>query len=446
MAEASTVIPDLSLTYAPGTAPVTIKSRYHRWRPRDFHADAVPQSAEPSAAIMTNTVTAINNMGLASVVQEYERGTYYVNGTISPTGGSSDTSLAPKQVYFNDTTIKASAGSNANAFQQCFDQQTGTGTLAGKSLANSNIPEAIATYVLFDVTNTERSSYMGNLTIDCSKGEGAGNKTGLAAIAAANRNAQNGVGGIGSVWAGNLRLVKCYYGLFGTPRYADARNFYAGAFVGNVFNRVRSEANCTYPIFVGGNQMDDCFMGEYNQAGASGAKSIIFGTQLTMGTCYVNGQSDTDYAFDIQRSHLTFGTLFAENNLAAAILQKKLSWVQGTLKWNLSLTGTHMIVNEEADGGGLITGHIINSLNSSTMGGLVHVKVLANSTRNYTVYQPYTSVDTNFKPFSIGGNAGQANIGSDYLVSNSSEGQVKHVVGGTVASPTLTAKNFTIDP
>src|SRR4030095_6112598 len=85
--------------------PVTKKT------PADFNPQAKPYDTKPSAAIITATADAIEKLGQSGEIQEYDRGSYWVDRTVSPNGGA--TGQQQRQCYFNDTEIRA-AGNISN--------------------------------------------------------------------------------------------------------------------------------------------------------------------------------------------------------------------------------------------------------------------------------------------------------------------------------------------
>lgn len=404
---------------------------YRRLSPRDFHPDAIPRVNAPSAAVIDNTTAAINAMGATDVIQEYESGPYWISSTISPSGGSADTSLGKKEVYFNNTSIRVVAGANVTPFQEVMNQGTGTAGLAGLVEPSGNLPPGETTRVIFDVTNTEQSVYSGNLFI-----HGGTSATGLCAIAACNRHGQDGVGGLESIWD-KVQIASCRWGLFGTPRYGQPRNFYSGAFVGNVFQKLRIDASVTFPLLIGANQADDCFIGQLQLNNKTGATSYLYTTALCCGTIYSNGASGSDYAFNLENSHLIFGTFYAEKLFNAPIRAGTLSWVEGTCKYGAGVgvtvfTKKAFIYNDGISGGGRITAHERTAA-ATDAASLVLLNSRSGAKRNYWVSAPFSESDV--PPFKMEAGTG---VPTDKLISYYRDGLITWTPAGTGAAPTLT--------
>ncbi len=439
MPSIQSILPALLDTYAgaaseaftPGTAPVTIKNRYYKWRPRDFNSLAVPATSTPSAGTQTATVTAIQDMFAANVPCEFEGGGgsfYAVDSTISPSDFSASGSIGSKQVHFNDTEIKAT-GSLTN-YLAARDQSAAMNVIgSGTGSDGSNLPAPETTRVLFDVTNCEYNSYMGKLTIH-------GGNLDIAGLACANSQLVGSSGGTGSTW-GQLVIKNCKWGIFGTPRYGLSRVNYNGVLVGNIFQRLRI-ADCDIPILAGGNTIDDAFIGELNiiQKNTPGSRSYISTCALVCGTIYVNGPDTSTYGFDIQNTHLMFGTIYAEEDFAAVIYARAKSWVEGACKvgaganTNIALA---FVYNDDVSGGGLITVHERTS--ASTVPAMVLLKAKTSGARNYHVMGPTSESET--VPFAM--QAGTGTLATnDRLTSFLSNGAATWTVGGTSAAPTLT--------
>lgn len=442
MPSIQSILPALLDTYAgsaseaftPGTAPVTIKNRFHKWRPRDFNALAVPSTSLPSAGTQTATVAGIQAMFAANVTCEFEGGggAYYaVDSTIAPANFSASTSIGSKQVYFNDTIIKAT-GTLAN-YLECRDQGTAAVINGGTPSDSSNLPAPETTRALFDVTNCEYNNYIGKLTID-------GNNKDLAGLACVNSQQMNSAGGTGSTW-GQLVIDDCKWGIFGTPRYQQARNFYNGVLVGNIFQRVRITGT-DIPILAGGNTIDDSFFGELNiiQKNNPGSRSYISTCALVAGTIYVNGPDSSTYGFDIQNTHLIFGTCYAEDQFAAPIYARAKSWVEGAVKFgggaNTIFNKKAFIYNDDISGGGLVTVHERSSAHTGmATSSVVLLKAKTSGARNYHVIGPTSETET--PPFKMEAGTGTIST-NDRLTSFLSNGAGTWTVGGTSAVPTVT--------
>jgi len=418
--------------FAPGVAPVKGKDRYYKWSPRDWNPLAVPQSGTPSAAVMTATADAINAMGLEDVPQEFEAGEYYVDRTISPSGFSEDDALGKKIIHYNNTILRTHSSVPASNFQECFDQQTGLGSLKGLDDPADNLPAGVVTRCLIDVTNTEGSTYVGNLEIN-----GGGIALGLAAFAAAFRGLHD-KGANRCSW-GDVTIKNCKWGLFGTPKYGQARNFYCSPFVGNTWNHLRIFSNVETPILAGANTMDDCFITQLSLIYGKGCRSYIFGCNVNAGAIFTGGDDDFVHCFDIQKSSLIFNTMYAEQDFLSPIIARKGSWVQGMLKYGAGSPSTFakkaFIYNVDSSGGGLLSSHPVSG-DGADIKSLVLLKVMNGAKRNYTVHQPYGEADA--MPFAMEANAGQTLSKADTLISNSSDGQAKWTVGGSSSAPTLT--------
>jgi hypothetical protein len=437
--ELSTVLPGLLNTYAgssseaftPGTAAVTIKNRYHKWRPRDFNSQAVPVTANPSAGVQTATVAGIQAMFAANVVCEFEGGGgsfYAVDSTIAPANFSASSSLDSKQIHFNDTTIKA-LGTITN-YLECRDQGSAAVISASTPSDSSNLPAPETTRGLFDVTNCEYNSYVGKLTID-------GASKDLAGLTCVNSQQMDAAGGTGSTWD-QVLIKNCRWGVFGTPRYQQSRNFLASPLVSNVVHRMRISA-CDIPILSGGNMIDGCHFGMLNISQTiPGSRSYISTCEFICGALYMSGPDTSTYGFDIQNTHMIFGSCYAESNFAAPIWGRAKSWVQGTVKYGAGATTVFgkksFVYNDDTSGGGLITVHE-RSAGSADMLSVVLLKAKTSGARNYHVIGTTSEAET--PPFRM--EAGTGTISTDdKLTSFLSNGAATWTVGGTSAAPTVT--------
>ena len=277
--------------------------------PADINPAAKPYDAKPSAAILTQTSEALEQLAKEEPAYELEPGIYWIDRTYRVNGASN--AQTPRQVYFNNTEIRAS-GPLAN-YTAVRSEDDGS-DLAGLDEPSSNLPVGETTRVVMDVTNSNYSRYLGLLTVNA-------NKLALAAIGATNRHKQNGAGGIGSCWD-NVVIKSARWGLFGTPRYGQTRNFYAGAFVGNIWQRLRVWG-CAMPLLLASNTGDDQFFGELNLISPPAARSYLYAVNFNFGSAYLGGDGDADYGIDMQRASLIGGTLYAEGHYAAPIIMRE---------------------------------------------------------------------------------------------------------------------------
>ncbi len=409
-------------------AVCVLKDRFRTRFPHDFDSRAKPYTSVPSSTIQDATTDAINDLGLSGEAQEYSPGDYWISSTISPSGGSADDALAKNDTTFRETTINA-RGTLSN-YQQCFDQATGNTGLNGLNDSSDNLPTGETTRVVFDVTNTEQHMYHGALTLD-------GDNMDIALMAGANRHGQNGFGAQASIWD-TILLRKAKWGMFGTPRYGQARNFYCGAFVGWQIRRLRMAESIDYPMLMGANQCDDINIGELNLVYKAGAASYLFGCMLNFGTGYVNGGGDSDYGFHVQESHLKFDNLYAEFDFAAVIHAQRNSWVEGTMKYGAGAVTSFgkraFLYNDDISGGGVITAHD-RSRTGSDAQSMILLKAKAASSRNYWINAPYKESDLAMFKMEAGTGTLSTN---DKLISFSQSGLAKWTPAGTSAAPTLT--------
>jgi hypothetical protein len=409
------------------------KPKDYRWRPREKNALAVPQQSAPSAAVMTATANAINALGLDDVPQEFERGEYFVDQTISPSGGSADTALGVKSVSYNDTTIKTTAGVPLSNFQECFDRATGSTGLAGKP-AVANLPAGTEVRALMDYTNTERSVFSGRITLD------GADKDGLALCACCNRHGQASVGALGSVF--DLMVLKNYkIGWFGTPRYNDVNTFLAPFFVNCKFAGVRFDrSDGSIPILTGGNQLDGCCIGVLSISLGSGARCYIYGGEFEAERIYVIGVNQADYAFDCQKGLLQFREFYAEGQMAAPIWSRAEFDVVGVCKYGGGATTTFgkkcFIYDDSVSGGGRIVMHQTSG-DSADIVSAVLLKAGANRKRVYQVHQSYAREGAAKMPFAVEAGTGALSA-LDKLKSLSPDGEERWTMSGTSAAPVLT--------
>lgn len=436
MAELNSVLADATVTRSVGGVPVAIKNRFYRWSPAEFHANAIARDSAPSGAIITQTRNAILDMFDSGELCQFDAGTYYIDGTINPVNFNVS-ATRKNSIEFNDTTIRA-AGNLAD-YYKATDQGSGAIIDSGTSPSGDNniIPASEEVPVMFDVTNCEYFEYRGSLTLH-------GGSKDLAILACANAGVQagtariNAAGGTGSTW-GTLILTNGRWGIFGTPRYGQARNYYNGVFVGNILNRLRIY-DCTFPILAGGNTIDDCFIGEYNQIGktTAGIGSRILTCAFTMGTGYMNGATTSDYGVWLENSHMIFKTMYAEENFAAPIRLHAASWVEGTCKYgagaNTVFGKKAFIYSDQASSGGIITAHE-RSASAESGASMVKLKAVASSKRNFMVYSPHT--DAACTPFTVESGSGIAT--TDKLVAFTRDGMKKWTMAGTAGAPTISA-------
>jgi hypothetical protein len=454
--ELSAILPDLldSLAgsaeeaFTPGTAPVTLKGRYHKWRPRDFHASAIPRTSQPSAQIVTDTTDAIESMGLENVVQEYERGQYYVDRSVSPSGGSEDSDLGIKQIHFNCTEIIAASGVAVTQFNEFKCQNDGTSGLDGLTKTGTNLPNGVDSYVLFDTYNTEGSSFTGLLTLD------GNNKEFLWALGAANVQGTDSIGGIRTTWdwlhlkrfnGGGSGINSHGGGFFGTPLYdGEARNKLAASFVNHRFGIVRCETTVLTPFLVGANQIDGASIGSLQMAGGTGRTCIFYNCELACDTIYANGTDDTAYVFDLDRSVLSFKTFYAELDMAAPIKVRDRGVVVGTCKYGAGTPSTFAkkcFVYMDASTGTVDIMMHPRSGDSSDIDAAVKLKVVASSQRNCFVKAPYTEATA--APFILEASGGVTPSANDQLISFQRNGLARWTTGGTAGSPTVTRASIT---
>jgi hypothetical protein len=433
MPEISTILGDLGLTISPGTVPRLIKNRFHRWQPSDFNANAIARSSAPSASIITQTADAIQSMFDAGVLCEFGDGTYYVDRTIAPANFS--TAYTPKNIRFNRTTLRATG--SLSSYTDCRDQGTAAILSGASGDDGSNLPAPTTTKVFFDVSNCDYSQYEGNLTLH--GGTLGKSGTGLAGMACANSQQLNSQGNVGSVWGGQLIISDFKWGIFGTPRYGQARNFYNGVLVGNIIPRLRLYDNEIH-LLMGGNMCDDCFIGELNIIGKNvpGSRGYISTCGLACGTIYMNGPNGTSYCLDIQSTHLLFNTAYAEDDFASPLWVRNGSFVQGTVKMGAGTStvfaNSSFIYADGTSGGGIITIHERGTANGDANKAAVALKSVTSSKRNWTVYSPWAEAD--MAPFRPVAGTGTRST-DDILISNSRDGQYKWAWGGTAGAPTL---------
>lgn len=315
----ATSISNALTTWAPGTAPVTIKNRYFKWRPRDFNANAVPRGSAPSASLMTQTTAAINALFGSGEVCEFERGTYFCNGSLSPCNRDFNADTG-KQIWFNDTTFRA-VGATAD-FRKITGQD-GEADLSGLNDANDNLPAGEDARVFFDVTGCLYYNYNGKLNLH-------GNDIArLAGIATSPTS--GGQGPQGSCWD-TIIISNFKYGVFGTPIYGGNRARYSGVLVGNQIKRLRTY-DCTYHLLMGGNTIDDCSIGQFNPIYFASQTSLIYGAALVCNAIYTNGISDQaaentwPVGLDIQDTNLHVGTFYAEEAMHVPLIVRKNSQV-----------------------------------------------------------------------------------------------------------------------
>lgn len=442
MPELNSVLGDATFSRTPGGVAAAIKNRFHKWSPREFNANAKPYGAQPSDSVMTQTTEAINDMWAEDIPCEFEAGTYYCNGTIAT--ASFQTAVRNTRTFvFNNTEFKA-VGS-ASDFVKHKDQ-SGTadiGPSTGTGSAGTNLPEPVAVPVFFDITNTKYHEFRGMLTIN---GTNA-----IACLACANSQGCNGGtgGAVGSVWD-SIILKNGKWGLFGQPRYGQSRQKYTGTFVGNIVKRMRID-NCYYPILAGGNTIDDSFIGELNIIMADNANNAdlasrcyIYTCNFTIGNIYANHSVSANYVFDIENTNFKFGNFYAEDHMAAPLIVRNGSFVEGVCKMGGGADTVFgkkaFIYCPDATGGGCITINERSKANDVVGKGMVLLKAVANANRNWWVKSPW--VESDIPPFIAESGASMSN-NRDRLACFSRDGLTKWTMSGTAGSPTV-ARSATI--
>lgn len=420
---------------AGASAPATINNRFHRWMPRDFHADAVPQSSVPAASVMTNTSNAIELLGLSGHVMEFETGDYYVDRSVSISGGSTDPVLGKRKVYFNETEFIAGFGGGVPVanFNAC-RSWGGTASLAGLTDATDNLPDGVATHILFDVYNTEGSSFSGNFILN------GNNKASLWGFGAANVQNTDGVGCIRASFDSlSFKRFDATGGFFGTPSYGQSATKYAASFVNCHFKTVRFETTVLNPFLVGANQIDGTVIDVLSIAGMAGGQSRFYNTELKIGTCYLGGDDNTMYGFDLQRAVIDLGRCYAEGDWNAPIIARDRALVIGICKYGAGAATTFgkqaFIYFPDVLGSCDVWAHP-RSGDGADMVALVKLKVITGAKRNCIVNQGY--LEATKLPFAMEADGSQTLSTLDKLKSFASDGEAKWTPAGTSAAPTLT--------
>lgn len=425
-------------TWTPGTVPVILKNRFFKWRPRHFHADAVPQASVPAGSVMTNTSNAIESMALAGVVMEFETGDYYVDRSVSISGGSSDAALGKRKVYFNDTEFIAGFTVPVTNFNACRSWD-GTASLAGLDDATDNLPAGVATYIMFDFYNTEGSALSGNFMLNGNQHDG------LFGVGAANVQNTDGIGGIRlTINSINFKRFSPTGGwgggFFGTPSYGQSATKYAASFVNCVFVNVRFETTCKHPFFVGANQIDGTVMANCSIAGSTvDSASYLYNTELNTFALYYTGNDDTSAGFDVQRAVLDFARFYAEGDMVAPIIARDRALIRGICKYGAGASTTFakqaFIYMPDTTGSCDIWMHP-RSGDGADMVAAVKLKVITSAKRNCYVKQGY--LEATKLPFAMEADGAQTLSTLDKLKSFARDGEAYWTPAGTAAAPTLT--------
>ncbi len=383
-------------------------------KPRDMNPVAIPYDTQPSASIITQTTDAIYAMAMTGDPQKFEPGTYWIDRSYSPSGGSADASMRARHVEFMNTTLKAAPGAPVTQFNEHISED-GADHLAGLSNAGTNLPTPVNVYCLWDLTNTRNSYYFGRVSLD-----GSG-KTGLCGMGASNHlKMTTWAGGGSSVYSCLIEMSNLDFGMFGCPRYGVTRIYYHDTFVGAVFDRVKINDSVNTPMIVASNTFDDAWISTLGII-ATGP-SYVFGTEVCIGNIFTMGVPGM-YVFDLRKCLMTFSKLYCEDKPGglgpeAAIIVRAAAWVEGALKYGASssLTRRCMIYHEGADGGGRVVPSQHNGFGD--MDCSVRLKALSTSKRRWHVEQLYPESDV--FPFIVEANGSQISNG-DQLTSGSAD-------------------------
>lgn len=434
---------------SPGSALAPLSALLPAYSPREWSPLCKPYSSQPTLAVADATTEALWRACQTGVPLVFEQGTYWFSGTFASSGRDGN----PKRqtFYFNNTTFRihssatltrANGVNGWTSFAEVTSQQ-GDGVpnlpdargapnvkLPGASTAvpyahnsigtqgGDNLPARANTWVFWDISYSERSMYYGNVSLD-----GGPNLDNLAAWGCSNEFLTDGDGGGGSKYAGEIIITGGWHiGIWGNPKYQDARNRYPGGFVGCQIMRVRIERSVDIWIICGGNIFDDVNIGELNVIGSGGigggttransGPGYMFGTLLKMETCYTN-TFNNQAILDAQQMVMKFGNWYLEDapgqsgtngaHPACAIISRNGNLTVGSFKSGASSYPNKgaMIYDVSDDSDGVIIADKRTGETAVQVGGvyisppaMVKLQSRNGSRRNYQVTIPYPETQT----------------------------------------------------